>query len=118
MSLEAGRGEGRGSEHGCGPACGKPIPPELAQDVARTFEALSDPTRLRLISALSEGELCVGEMAELLEMTPSAISHQLRVLRAWRIVRKRRDGRHVYYTLDDDHILDIYRSGLSHALHS
>jgi len=89
-----------------------------AESMAETFQALADPTRVRLISALVDGERCVGDLAGLLGMSVSAISHQLRLLHRLRIVRRRRDGRHIYYALDDDHIATIYRCGLEHVRHA
>jgi DNA-binding transcriptional ArsR family regulator len=91
---------------------------EVAQNLANTLSALSDPTRVRLISALAHTELCVSELAEALSMSLSAVSHQLRLLRRLRIVKARRDGRHVYYSLDDDHIVTIYECGLEHIDHA
>ena len=85
--------------------------------LADLFSALSDPTRLRIISALLEGELNVGDIAAQLEMTESAVSHQLRGLRQLRLVRSRKAGRQVYYTLDDDHVARLYRLGLDHVEH-
>jgi DNA-binding transcriptional ArsR family regulator len=91
---------------------------ESAQNLAETFKALADPNRARLISALAHMELCVGELAEALEMSLSAVSHQLRLLRDLRIVKSRREGRHVYYSLDDEHIVTIYKCGLEHIDHA
>ncbi|MFQ5342466.1 MAG: ArsR/SmtB family transcription factor [Anaerolineae bacterium] len=88
-----------------------------AMKLAETFKALSDPTRVRIISALSHAELCVHDIAATLDMTHSAISHQLRTLRELRLVKFRREGRHIYYTLDDEHIQDLFRMGLDHILH-
>jgi ArsR family transcriptional regulator, lead/cadmium/zinc/bismuth-responsive transcriptional repressor len=85
--------------------------------LADLFSALSDPTRLRIISVLLEGELNVGDLAARLEMTESAVSHQLRGLRQLRLVRSRKDGRQVYYALDDDHVARLYRLGLDHVEH-
>ncbi len=85
--------------------------------LADLFSALSDPTRLRIISVLLERELNVGEIATQLQMTESAVSHQLRGLRQLRLVRSRKDGRQVYYTLDDDHVARLYRLGLDHVEH-
>lgn len=81
------------------------------------FSALSDPTRLRIISVLLEGEMNVGEIAARLGMTESAVSHQLRGLRQMRLVRSRKDGRQVFYALDDDHVAKLYRLGLDHVEH-
>ncbi|MDQ2691719.1 MAG: metalloregulator ArsR/SmtB family transcription factor [Chloroflexota bacterium] len=85
--------------------------------LADLFSALSDPTRLRIISVLLEAELNVGEIASRLEMTESAVSHQLRGLRQLRLVRSRKIGRQVYYALDDDHVEKLYRLGLDHVGH-
>lgn len=93
------------------------ISEEMASELAVTFGALADPTRVRLISALAEGELCVGELAALVEMSISAVSHQLRLLRQLRLVRYRRDGRHIFYALDDEHITTLYRVALEHLNH-
>ena len=85
--------------------------------LADLFSALSDPSRLRIISVLLEGEMNVGEIASQLEMSESAVSHQLRGLRQLRLVRSRKDGRQVYYALDDDHVEKLYRLGLDHVGH-
>ncbi len=85
--------------------------------LADLFSALSDPTRLRIISVLLEGELNVGDLAAKLNMTESAVSHQLRGLRQLHLVRSRKDGRQVYYALDDDHVARLYRLGLDHVEH-
>ncbi|HSL47378.1 MAG TPA: metalloregulator ArsR/SmtB family transcription factor [Anaerolineales bacterium] len=85
--------------------------------LAELFSALSDPTRLRIISVLLDREMNVGEIAAQLEMTESAVSHQLRGLRHLRLVRSRKNGRQVYYALDDDHIARLYRLGLDHVEH-
>ena len=88
-----------------------------ATRLAQIFKALSDPTRVRIISALSHNELCVHELAACLGMSQSAISHQLRTLREMRLVRLRKEGRHVYYALDDEHIHDLLHQGLEHVEH-
>lgn len=85
--------------------------------LADLFSALSDPTRLRIISVLLENEMNVGDIAAQLGMTESAVSHQLRGLRQMRLVRSRKDGRQVYYALDDDHVAKLYRMGLDHVEH-
>ena len=90
---------------------------DMAEDLAEIFKALADPTRVRLISALAKMELCVGELAAAMDMSVSAISHQLRLLRRLRVVRSRRQGRHVYYSLDDEHVEMMYRCGLDHVRH-
>ncbi len=83
--------------------------------LAETFKALGDPTRVRLLDALSRAELCVCDLAGLLGVTESAVSHQLRLLRGMRLVKSRRDRRHIYYSLDDDHILKLFEQGLEHV---
>ena len=88
-----------------------------ATRLAETFKALSDPTRVRIISALSHTELCVCDLAATLGMSQSAISHQLRTLRQLRLVKNRKEGRQVYYTLDDDHIYELFQRGLDHINH-
>ena len=85
--------------------------------LADLFSALSDPTRLRIISVLLENEMNVGDIAAQLGMTESAVSHQLRGLRQMRLVRSRKDGRQVFYALDDDHVAKLYRMGLDHVDH-
>lgn len=85
--------------------------------LADLFSALSDPTRLRIISVLLKGELNVGEIAARLRMTESAVSHQLRGLRQMKLVRARKDGRQVFYALDDDHVSKLYLMGLDHVEH-
>jgi ArsR family transcriptional regulator len=79
------------------------------------FRALGDPTRVRILDALSRGELCVGDLAGRLGVTESAVSHQLRLLKAIRIVRSRREGRMIFYALDDEHVLVLFRQGLRHV---
>ncbi|MGQ9517301.1 MAG: ArsR/SmtB family transcription factor, partial [Anaerolineae bacterium] len=90
---------------------------KTAVRLAEIFKALSDPTRVRLIAALCAGDRCVHELAEMLEMSQSAISHQLRTLRQLHLVRARKEGRHVYYALDDDHVLTLFAQGLDHVQH-
>jgi ArsR family transcriptional regulator len=85
--------------------------------LAELFKALSDPTRVRILSALAAGELCVCDIAAALDMTQSAISHQLRVLRQLRLVRRRKAGQMAFYTLDDEHVSDLFRQSLEHVLH-
>ena len=86
-----------------------------AQALADTFRVLGDPTRIRLIAAMAMSERCVGDLAALVGMSESAVSHQLRMLRAARLVRTRRAGRQMFYTLDDGHILALFQQGLSHV---
>jgi DNA-binding transcriptional ArsR family regulator len=83
--------------------------------LAETFRVLGDPTRVRLLDALSHGELCVCDLATLLGLSESATSHQLRLLRTLRLVRARRAGRMVFYALDDRHIVTLFKQGLRHV---
>jgi len=76
---------------------------------------LGDTTRVRILDALSRAELCVHELAERVGISESAVSHQLRLLRGMRLVRPRRDGRLVYYALDDQHIVGLFAQGLEHV---
>ena len=87
----------------------------VVQALADTFRILGDPTRVRIVDALAEEELCVHEIADRVEISESAVSHQLRLMRTMRIVRGRREGRCVYYTLDDQHILSLFQQGLRHV---
>jgi DNA-binding transcriptional ArsR family regulator len=89
--------------------------PDSVQALADTFSALGDPTRVRILDVLSHGELCVCDLAAVLKLSQSAVSHQLRLLRGLRLVRPRRDGRIVYYSLDDQHIMAIFRQTLQHV---
>lgn len=88
-----------------------------AAQLAQIYAALSDPTRVRIISALNVRELCVNDLAAALGMTQSAISHQLRLLRTLGLVRNRRQGRIIFYALDDEHIRDLFQRGLEHIQH-
>jgi DNA-binding transcriptional ArsR family regulator len=94
-----------------------PLNPDNARRLADLFDALADPTRVRIISMLVEGEQNVGELASSLAMSISAISHQLNLLRHLHIVASRRDGRHIIYRLDDEHIALVYERGVDHILH-
>ena len=85
--------------------------------LAEIFSALSDPSRIRMIAALKAGELSVRPLAEIVGISESAASHHLRGLRQMRIVRARKDGRKVFYALDDDHIADLFQRALDHIQH-
>lgn len=93
------------------------LPPNTVEMMAETFKAMGDPTRISIIHALSVSEMCVCDLAAVLEMTQSAVSHQLRVLRNLRLVKNRKDGKVVYYSLDDDHIIRLFAQGLEHVQH-
>lgn len=85
-------------------------------ELANLFKALGDFTRIRILNALLASELCVCDLVEILDMNQSAISHQLRVLRSSKIVKYRKEGRNVIYSLDDDHIHQLIRQGMDHIL--
>jgi ArsR family transcriptional regulator len=87
---------------------------EKLYDLAELFKVLGDTTRIKIICALFESEMCVCDIAVLLNMNQSAISHQLRVLKQARLVKYRKDGKVVYYSLDDDHVKHIFDMGLLH----
>ena len=89
--------------------------PRDVEGLTEIFRVLGDPTRVRILDALASSELCVGELARRIGISESAVSHQLRLLRSARIVRPRRDGRLMYYALDDRHVLALFRQGLKHV---
>ena len=91
------------------------VQPDAVQGLADTFSALGDPTRVRILDALSHGELSVCDLAAVLRLSQSAVSHQLRLLRGLRLVRPRREGRVVFYDLDDQHIISIFKQTLQHV---
>lgn len=90
-------------------------PEEDLAALAAVFKLLGDPTRIRILEALSNDELCVCDLAALLDVTQSAVSHQLRLLRAAKLVRYRREGKNAFYMLDDDHVRTLFRQGLDHV---
>lgn len=94
------------------------LAPVAAERLAATFKALGDPSRLMLVSLLATEELCVHEIAERLGREQSAVSHQLRVLRDRQLVRSRREGRHIHYTLADGHVRAIFDVALEHVTHT
>lgn len=89
--------------------------PQCVEDASALLKAVADPTRLRLLSALATGELCVCDLASVLGVSESATSHQLRLLRAHRLVAHRKEGRVAYYRLADHHVTDLIASALEHA---
>jgi DNA-binding transcriptional ArsR family regulator len=95
-----------------------PLDEHTSFHLANLFSALSDPTRLRIIEILLDCEQSVGGIAEQLGMSESAVSHQLRGLRLQRIVRARKQGRQVFYCLDDEHMAELFRMGLKHMEHN
>jgi len=90
---------------------------ELISEVADFFKIFSDSTRLKIVTILLKDELCVCDIAAILNMSHSSISHQLRVLRQYKIVKNRKDGKVVYYSLDDSHIANIVNQGIEHYTH-
>ena len=90
---------------------------ETINRLAQTFKALADPTRLRIIYVLSKQPFCVCDIANLLDMTQSAISHHLRLLRNLRLVKFKKEGKMVIYSLDDDHVLQLFKQGMDHVRH-
>jgi ArsR family transcriptional regulator, lead/cadmium/zinc/bismuth-responsive transcriptional repressor len=89
---------------------GRPV-----ESIADVFRLLGDPTRVRLVDALSHGEQCVSDLASLVGISESAVSHQLRLLRSARLVRVRRSGRSAYYALDDHHVLGLFQDMRKHV---
>lgn len=87
---------------------------ETLYDLAELFKVFGDTTRIKILCALFESEMCVCDIAALLSMNQSAISHQLRVLKQARLVKYRKDGKIVYYSLDDEHVKQIFDQGLVH----
>jgi ArsR family transcriptional regulator, lead/cadmium/zinc/bismuth-responsive transcriptional repressor len=88
---------------------------KIVSGLAEIFSVLADPTRLRICMFLSESELCVCDLAAMLNISESAVSHQLRLLRSLRIVKYRREGKMAFYTLDDSHVTSLIKQGLDHA---
>jgi ArsR family transcriptional regulator len=93
----------------------KLLPAETAVELAETFKTLGDVTRVRMLDALSQQELCVSDLASLVGLSESAVSHQLRLLRNMRLVRSRRAGRMIFYTLDDQHIISLFQQASHHV---
>lgn len=90
---------------------------QTASQIAELFGTLGDTSRVRIIAALMVSELNVSSIAEIVGISASAVSHHMRVLRQMRYVRARKKGREVFYSLDDDHIADLFQRGLEHVLH-
>lgn len=89
-------------------------PDEQLEKLVQTFKLFGDSTRLKILMTLSAGELCVCDIARMIGATQSGVSHQLRLLRAFRLVKARREGKSAYYSLDDIHVLSIIRAGQEH----
>ena len=113
------------SDDVCGEVCvhddavrrvaGRMVPDETLLRMAELFKAMGEPARVRILEALRISDLCVCDLAELLSMSSSAVSHQLRVLRAARIVKYRKDGKNVIYSLDDAHIVGLLKQAEEHV---
>ena len=88
---------------------------DVVLSLAELFKALGDPTRVKILSCLQMSDMCVGEIADKLGMSTSAISHQLRVLKAIKLVKGTKEGKEVRYSLDDDHVTLIMQCGLTHV---
>jgi DNA-binding transcriptional ArsR family regulator len=88
-----------------------------ATSLAELFASLSDPTRVRILGVLMVGEVNVGDLVQLMGLSKSAISHQLRILRDRQVIRTRKQGRQVFIALDDDHIGELFQRGLDHIVH-
>lgn len=89
---------------------------EILYDLAELFKVFGDSTRIKIICALFEKELCVGDLSAVLNVSQSAVSHQLRTLKQARLVKFRRDGKVIYYSLDDEHIKNIFNAGYQHVI--
>lgn len=96
-----------------------PIRPDtqMLYDLADFFKVIGDGTRIQLLWALDEGEMCVTHLSEKVNMSTSAVSHQLKALRTAKLVRARREGKNIYYALDDDHVKSILELALQHLSH-
>ena len=89
---------------------------ETMDDIAELFKGFADPTRVHILSLLAQRELCVTDIAEAVEISQSAISHQLRILKQMHLIKFRREGKNILYSLADDHVLTILQMGLEHVL--
>lgn len=88
---------------------------EYLYDLAELFKIFGDSTRIKILYALIESELCVGDIAQLLNLSQSAVSHQLRILKDAKLVKFRREGKVIFYSLDDDHVRNILNMGMEHV---
>lgn len=89
---------------------------ETLEQIAELFKGFADPTRVRILALLQQRELCVTEIAEAVELTQSAVSHQLRLLKQMHLIKFRREGKNIWYSLADDHVKTILQMGLEHVL--
>lgn len=94
------------------------LEPLMVQRLAEIFKTLGDQTRIKILSALAGHEFCVCDLAAILDMSSSAVSHQLRVLRSASLVKFRREGKMLFYSLDDDHVGNLFEQGLEHVGHT
>ena len=90
---------------------------EIIDSLSKLFKVFGDPTRIKILWALNVHELCVLDICEVLGMTKSAVSHQLATLKEAKLVRVRREGKEVYYSLDDEHVKEIFETGIIHVTH-
>ena len=90
---------------------------EILEQIAELFKGFCDPTRVHILSLLLQQELCVNEIAEAVELSQSAISHQLRLLKQMHLIKFRREGKNILYSLADDHVRTILEMGLEHVMH-
>lgn len=88
----------------------------ILEQIADLFKAFGDPTRVEILSLLQGGELCVNDIAQAVELSQSAISHQLRILKQMHLIKSRREGKNILYSLADDHVRLILETGLEHVL--
>lgn len=93
------------------------LSPDTVETVSQIFKALADPTRIKLLYLLSQEECSVGHIAEVLDLSQSAVSHQLGFLRNIRLVKHRREGNMLFYSCDDDHVLSLLNQAVRHAAH-
>lgn len=94
-----------------------PINEDTAEQMAWAFQGLGDATRIKLIAALLDGETNVSDLSELVGVSQSAVSHQLRILRNLRFVSTRREGQQIFYHIDDEHITDLFKLAYAHSGH-
>ncbi len=92
-----------------------PPPDEILYELAELFKVFGDSTRIRILYVLFEDELCVGDIAELLNMSQSSVSHQLRIWKDAKLVKFRREGKSIFYALDDEHVYHILEMGMEHV---
>lgn len=89
---------------------------ETLEQIAELFKGFADPTRVQILSLLVDREMCVGDIAQSVELSQSAISHQLRLLKQMHLIKYRREGKNILYSLADDHVLTILQMGLEHVM--